>query len=190
MSKLWARWATSEPTRPSPQMPRVLLRTSTPMKALRFHSPDFSDWWAMGTFLDRASIRAKVCSAAATVLPVGALTTAMPALVAASRSILSTPIPARPTTCNFLAALMTSLVTLVSLRTNKPLYWLITASSSGGFIPVLTSTSARVLSSSTPSAPMGSATRILGMQVFLRIDGFLTPPGTSHAAFQACFDGE
>ena len=163
ISKLWARLATSEPTRPSPQMPRVLLRISTPMKALRFHSPDFSDWWADGTFRDKASINAMVCSAAATVLPVGALTTAIPALVAASRSMLSTPIPARPTTFNNLAASMTSLVTLVSLRTTRPSYSLMMASSSGGFIPVLTSTSARDSSSSIPSAPMGSATRILGM---------------------------
>ena len=41
---------------------------------------------------------ASVCSAAAIVLPVGALTTVMPARVAASRSTLSTPTPARPMT--------------------------------------------------------------------------------------------
>ena len=66
------------------------------------------------------SIKAMVCSAAATVLPVGALTTAMPALVAASKSMLSTPMPARPTTCSFFAVSITSLVTLVSLRTTNP----------------------------------------------------------------------
>ncbi|GIT14025.1 MAG: hypothetical protein CM1200mP35_08450 [Chloroflexota bacterium] len=46
-------------------------------------------------FLAKASIKATVCSAAATVLPIGAFTTAMPAAVAASKFILSTPIPAR-----------------------------------------------------------------------------------------------
>jgi len=35
----------------------------------------------------------------------------------------------------------------------------------------LTSTSARDSSSSTPSAPMGSATRILGMEIFLFLSG-------------------
>ena len=43
-----------------------------------------------------ASARASVCSAAATELDSGALTTTMPRLVAASTSTLSTPVPARP----------------------------------------------------------------------------------------------
>lgn len=46
--------------------------------------------------------------------------TRMPFLVAASRSTLSTPVPALPTTCNFSAALMTSAVTLVAERTMRP----------------------------------------------------------------------
>jgi len=48
----------------------------------------------------RASARrsASVSSAAAMVFPVGALTTVIPARVAASRSTLSTPTPARPIT--------------------------------------------------------------------------------------------
>ncbi len=41
---------------------------------------------------------AMVCSAAAMVLPVGALTTMTPARVAASRSILSVPMEATPMT--------------------------------------------------------------------------------------------
>ncbi len=41
---------------------------------------------------------AKNSSATATVLPAGALMTAMPSAVAASMSTLSTPTPARPTT--------------------------------------------------------------------------------------------
>lgn len=44
----------------------------------------------------------------------------MPFLVAASRSTLSTPVPALPTTCSFSAALMTSAVTLVAERTMRP----------------------------------------------------------------------
>ena len=54
-----------------------------------------------------------MCSAAAIVLPVGALTTVIPAAVAASRSTLSTPTPARPTTWSRLpAAAITSRVDL------------------------------------------------------------------------------
>src|SRR3989304_4529518 len=46
----------------------------------------------------RASIKAMVCSAADTVFPVGAFTTTTPFLVAASPSILSTPVAALPIT--------------------------------------------------------------------------------------------
>ena len=59
----------------------------------------------------RDSIRAMVCSATAMVLLVGALTTTMPRRVAASRSMLSTPVPARPTTSNRVPAASTSAVT-------------------------------------------------------------------------------
>ena len=41
--KLAARRATSEPTRPRPMMPRVLLRTSMPIKAERCHWPSFME---------------------------------------------------------------------------------------------------------------------------------------------------
>jgi hypothetical protein len=51
---------------------------------------------------------------------VGAFITTMPRAVAAGTSILSTPTPARPITRRFLAASITSAVTLVSLRTTKP----------------------------------------------------------------------
>ena len=68
---------------------------------------------------DKASISAIVCSAAATVLPVGAFTTAIPAPVAASKSMLSTPMPARAITCNLWPAAITSRFTRVSLRTTS-----------------------------------------------------------------------
>lgn len=47
--------------------------------------------------------------------------TIIPFLVAALTSILSTPVPARPTTLRDLALSMISLVTLVSERTINPL---------------------------------------------------------------------
>ena len=77
-------------------MPSVLPFTSVPMKAERFHFWSRSDALACGMLRAMESMMAMVCSAAAMVLPVGALTTAMPRRVAASRSTLSTPTPARP----------------------------------------------------------------------------------------------
>ena len=100
-------------------MPRVLPFTSVPMKAERFHFWSRSDALACGMLRAMESMMAMVCSAAAMVLPVGALTTAMPRRVAASRSTLSTPTPARPTTCSCAPASMTAAVTCVSLRTMR-----------------------------------------------------------------------
>ena len=59
-----------------------------------------------------ASMSPRVCSAAATVLLSGALATMTPRLVAASMSMLSTPMPARPMALRFSARSMTSAVTL------------------------------------------------------------------------------
>ena len=47
---------------------------------------------------------AKLCSAVEMVFPSGALMTTTPALVAAFKSMLSTPTPARPMAFNFLPA--------------------------------------------------------------------------------------
>jgi hypothetical protein len=63
-----------------------------------------------------------VCSAAAIVLPVGALTTVIPARVAASRSTLSTPTPARPMTTSRAPAEMSSASTWTWLRTMSASY--------------------------------------------------------------------
>ena len=61
-----------------------------------------------------------VCSAALMVLASGALTTSTPALVAASRSMLSTPMPARPITRSRGAAAIIAASTLVAERTTRP----------------------------------------------------------------------
>ena len=88
---------------PARRTPSVLPRSSTPTNCERFHSPPCSDAFASGMWRASASISAIVCSAVAIVLPSGALTTMTPRCVAASRSMLSTPTPARPTACSCLA---------------------------------------------------------------------------------------
>ena len=71
------------------------LRSSAPIKARLFHSPPRRERSARGMWRARDMSSAKACSAAAMVLPRGAFTTTMPRSVAASRSTLSTPVPAR-----------------------------------------------------------------------------------------------
>ncbi len=164
MSSPLPRRATSDPTWPSPTTPSVLPRTSTPMNFERFHSPFLSDAFASGMCRASASISPIACSAAEIVLPSGALTTITPRSVAALRSMLSTPTPARPTACSCLPAANTSAVTRVSLRTTSAWYPGTTAISSSGDMPVRTSTSASRLRMSMPSWAMGSATRIFFIQ--------------------------
>ena len=67
-------------------------------------------------------MRPIACSAAEIVLPSGALTTMTPRSVAALRSMLSTPTPARPTAWSSFPAAKTSGVTFVSLRTTSAWY--------------------------------------------------------------------
>ena len=83
-----------------------------------------------------------VCSAAARTLPLGALTTAMPRAVAASMSMLSTPIPARPTTRSRRCPPQADRgVMAVPERVMMASYSPISPSNSAGDIPSLTSTS-------------------------------------------------
>ncbi len=63
---------------------------------------------------------AMACSAVVIVLPCGVFITTTPRAVADFTSILSTPIPARPTTFRLLAAASSSRVTLVAERTASP----------------------------------------------------------------------
>ena len=81
-------------------MPSTLPRSSAPVKLPRSHSPRRTDASAAGMRRSIASMSATVCSAAAMVLPVGALTTMTPAAVAAPRSMRSVPTLATPTTDN------------------------------------------------------------------------------------------
>jgi hypothetical protein len=104
------------------------------------------------------------CSAAATVLAVGALTTRQPASVAAWRSTLSIPTPARPTTRSRpRLASSTSRVTLVPLRTMSASNCAALASSSAGDMPYADSTSANSRSTASPASLSFSATSTAGL---------------------------
>ena len=98
-----ARRATSMPMRPRPSTPRVLPRSSLPCNDFFSHLPACIRASARHRWRAIASIMASACSATATAFAPGVFMTAMPLRVAASRSMLSTPTPARPITRNFLA---------------------------------------------------------------------------------------
>ncbi len=102
-----------------------------------------------------------MCSAAAIVLPVGALTTVIPARVAASRSTLSTPTPARPMTISRVPAAIRSASTLTWLRTTSASYSGRIAAISSAGSPSCSSTSWWARSSSSPCDARGSTTRTL-----------------------------
>ncbi len=105
------------PMRPSPTMPSVLPRSSVPCSDFFSHLPARVVESARQRCRASASISAMVCSATATAFAPGVFITAMPALVAASRSILSTPTPARPITRNFCALRSTCAFTSTADRT-------------------------------------------------------------------------
>ena len=156
-----ARLAMACPILPRPTMPSVLPRSSTPVNCDRFHSPRRMDASAGAVLRASPYISASVCSAAAIVLPVGALTTVMPARVAASRSTLSTPTPARPMTTRRLPAAISSASALTWLRTTRASYPGRIAAISSRARPSFSSTSWWRRRISRPSAASGSTTRIL-----------------------------
>src|SRR6266478_1073864 len=109
-----------------------------------------------GTCRARESRSAKVCSATLTAFPPGVLITRTPRRVASSRSILSTPTPARPTTRRRCAFSRSSGVTLVALRTTSA-----SASAISAFrvsLVVRTTFQPALRSSSTPRSLILSAT--------------------------------
>ena len=117
MSNASARRTTSRPTRPSPTTPSVLFRSSAPWSDRFVQRPAFMS--ALARVIDRAdaSMSANACSATLILLAPGAFRTRMPRALAASRSTLSTPVPARATTRSRGEALISSAVTRVALRT-------------------------------------------------------------------------
>ena len=83
MPKAWARWATSEPARPSPTTPSTLPCSSTPSHLERSQRPATSAACACGMLRACASSSAIACSATERMFDVGALTTMTPRSVAA-----------------------------------------------------------------------------------------------------------
>ncbi|WVY96639.1 hypothetical protein V8G54_028790 [Vigna mungo] len=111
-----------------------------------------------------AARRAIPCSAAATVLAVGALTTRQPCSVAAARSTLSIPTPALPTTLSLPPDdSKTSRETLVPLRTISASQSEILVQSSSVLRLYEQSTLAKSLSSFSPASPSFSATSTVGL---------------------------
>ena len=161
ISRARARSAIACPIFPRPTIPSVLPRSSWPAKALRFHSPRRIEASAAATLRASAKRSASVSSAAAIVFPVGALTTVIPARVAASRSTLSTPTPARPITRSRAPAAIISASTFTWLRTTSASYPGRIARYSSGVRPTFSSTSWLRRRISMPSRASGSATRIL-----------------------------
>ena len=155
-----ARSAMVIPILPRPTMPRVRPRSCTPWSGPRVHSPRRMEASAAGIWRASASRSAIVCSAAAIVLPVGALTTVIPARVAASSSTLSTPTPARPITWSRVPAAISAASTATWLRTISASYSPTMDRSASADRPVRTSTSWRSRSATRPSGAIDSATRI------------------------------
>ena len=141
MPKAWARWATSEPARPSPTTPSTLPCSSTPSHFERSQRPATSAACACGMLRACASSNAMACSATERMFDVGALTTMTPRAVAASTSTLSSPTPARPTTCSDVPAASTSAVTCVEDLMISACAPTIASSSCSGLRPSCTSTS-------------------------------------------------
>ncbi len=84
------------------------------------HLPAWVDLSAAGIWRASANIMAMACSAVVMELPCGVFMTTTPRWVAAGTSMLSTPMPARPTTLSFGAAARISAVTLLAERTARP----------------------------------------------------------------------
>ena len=157
--KASSRCATSWPILPRPTTPTVLPFSSTPVYALRFHSPARRLASAAGTWRSADSSSATACSAAETMFEVGAFTTMTPRAVAGGTSTLSSPTPARATTLSWCAAASTSASTLVAERTSSASTSATAASSAGRSVPSTCRISQLSLSRSSTEGANFSASR-------------------------------
>ena len=103
-----------------PTTPSVLPASSCPWNFFFSHLPALTLAVAAATWRESESIRASASSATVVDEPPGVFITTTPRRVAASRSTLSTPTPARPTTLSRVAFSRSLAVTLVALRTARP----------------------------------------------------------------------
>jgi hypothetical protein len=147
--------------RPKPTRPSVLPRSSIPAKAFFSQRPSFIVRSAAGVWRASDSISAIASSATLTLFAPGALMTSTPRAVAASTSIVSTPVPARATMRSAGAASSRSAVTLVALRTTSASAAARALSSASRGRPAVTATShPRAASGARDAAGMSSATTI------------------------------
>src|ERR1035438_2463831 len=119
-----------------------------------------------------ASMSPSVCSATEMAFPPGVFITRTPAAVAASRSTLSTPTPARPMTRSLGACSSTARSTCTTLRTSKASQSARCREYSLG-LETTTSQPGCARNNSIPGAARGSAIRILGMLGLLGLLGLL-----------------
>src|SRR6478752_5870930 len=159
-----ARFTTSRPMLPRPMIPSVFPRSSLPRNFFFSHLPDLVERLACGIARAIPNISAMVCSATETALPPGVFITSTPAAVAAGRSTLSTPTPARPITFSFGAFARTSGVTLTALRTRRASQVGKCAAYSLGF-ETTTSQPACAFNNSMPAGASGSATSIFMLEI-------------------------
>ena len=120
---------------PQPMTPSVFPSSSTPVNRDFSHFPARVDALAFGICLAIAIIIAMACSAVVIAFPNGVFITMTPFLVAALRSTLSTPIPARPMTFRLSARSRSFSVTLVADRIARPSKSAITSASLGLSFP-------------------------------------------------------
>ena len=132
-----------------------------------------------GTCRASDSSSAKVCSATLTAFPPGVLITSTPRLVAASKSMLSTPTPARPTARSFGALASKSAVTFVALRTINASASA-TSRSSVSFVVRTVFQPACALSSCTPRSLILSATMTFTIRLFCAACSFIRGETDAH----------
>ena len=136
-----ARAATSRPMVPKPTMPSTLPATSTPSRALRSQRPSRTERSARGRLRLRLSRWAMLSSAVVVALASGVFSTTTPRSVARATSMLSTPMPARPTTSRLSATASTRAVIRAALRTITAAQPGTAAQRPSSSRPILTSTS-------------------------------------------------
>ena len=163
-----ARSATIDPMLPQPITPSVLAVSSTPMNLFFSHLPACVERSASGIWRASANISEMACSAVVIELPNGVFITMMPFAVDALMSMLSTPMPARPTTFRRLALSISFSVTLVAERTARPSYWSMIFSISSLEMPAFMSTSTpRSLKICTAAGDSSSEMRTRGLDMGL-----------------------
>src|SRR5512143_2129989 len=160
-----ARSATTFPMAPRPTTPRTLSVISVPMNLFFSHFPAFIEAVACGIWRERAIIIEMACSPVVTVFRPGVFITTTPFLVAATLSMLSVPLPARPITLMRDACSKHAAVAFVAPRTTTASYWLMAAASSSGVIFPFTSTSIP----SFVNTSMPTFCRLSSARTFMRV---------------------